>query len=151
MTRDTAWGAAATEKRKRNKAMWKAGYRWHAGKGERFSEPLADAEEQRSAAVDAFWHDRDATNETSLLKRTGRVGSHALPGKPRKFNVYWIATDGAMDRHINGDMCELAAEKVAGALRDLMTDDECGRGTYLHGTSTDNAVAQTGWSPADYA
>ena len=56
-----------------------------------------------------------------------------------------------MDRHVNGDMCELAAEKVAGALRDLMSDDECGRGTYLHGTSTDNAVAQAGWVPADDA
>jgi hypothetical protein len=75
--------------------------------------------------------------------------SHSLPGKPRSFSVWWIATDGTLDRYVNGDMCYDAAVAAAGAMRDSMSDDACSRGTYLSGRTPQEAVAQTGWLPAE--
>lgn len=74
---------------------------------------------------------------------------HALPGKPRTWKVYWIATNGGPDRCVNDDMGELAAAKVAGTLRDAQSDDTVHVGTYLHGTSTEQAVLTAGWLPMD--
>ena len=81
-----------------------------------------------------------------------------------RWNVWWVAYDGvshrvatARDAHLLADptpyarMRPIAAQLLAGALRDAQSDASVAKGTWLPGITPKHAREQQGWIAPDAA